>query len=264
MNVMAQLLNAYCGSPPSPAELWVRWNFDPPLLAALATALIVYAVLMPRATRWERRAYCAGWLVTALALISPLCALSVSLLSARVGQHIILVVLAAPMLAYGLRNVRAHKGSALTAGTVFSVLLWVWHTPAPYAATFTSDITYWLMHVTLLGSAVWLWRACMIGDRRLKSLLALILTGMQMTVLGAVLAFSSRPLFSPHLLTTDPWGLTQLADQQLAGVLMWAPGGVLFLCAALAIAYSALLRSADEAAATPITARRRATSHSRL
>ena len=49
-----------------------------------------------------------------------------------------------------------------------------------------------------------------------------------MSLLGAVLTFAPSPLYAPHLLTTAAWGLRPLDDQQLGGVLMWVPAGVIF------------------------------------
>ena len=60
-----------------------------------------------------------------------------------------------------------------------------------------------------------------------------LLTSMQMGLLGAVLALARRPLFYPHFLTTQAWGLTPQQDQQLGGTLMWVPGIVLFLWVAI-------------------------------
>jgi putative membrane protein len=91
------------------------------------------------------------------------------------------------------------------------------------------------MHVTLFGSAVLLWRALLRSPRRMSGdvLLAGVLTSMQMGFLGAILTTASRPLYFPHLATTQEWGLTPLQDQQLGGTVMWVPGILLFLWAAL-------------------------------
>jgi putative membrane protein len=85
------------------------------------------------------------------------------------------------------------------------------------------------MHLTLFGSAILLWRA-LLFDLEVcpgSGLIASFLTGIQMSVLGALLTFSSRPWFSAHAATTMPWGFTPLEDQQLGGLLMWVPGGIL-------------------------------------
>ena len=96
----------YCGLPPSPDALWSRWNLDPVLIAMLAALAGAYALGVWRLSgssraigRGEREAFSVGWLVASAALVSPLCALSVSLFSARLGQHMILTLVAAPLVA---------------------------------------------------------------------------------------------------------------------------------------------------------------------
>jgi putative membrane protein len=115
------------------------------------------------------------------------------------------------------------------------VALWFWHMPTPYAATFAATSIYWAMHVTLFGSGIALWRELIHHPpRRTGVVLSVgLLSSMQMGLLGSVLALARRPLFYPHFLTTQAWGLTPLQDQQLGGALMWVPGILLFLWAAL-------------------------------
>ena len=224
----------YCGAPPAPPDLLSRFNLDPVLIVILL-ALAVAHLINTNSTRL-RSIVALGWLLTAAALLSPLCALSVSLFSARVGQHMILVLVAAPLLALGLRPAGNGRGWGLWVYAVaFFVALWAWHMPAPYDATFTSTPLYWAMHVTLFGSAVLLWRELLHHPprRTVEAFLAGMLTCVQMGLLGAVLALSTHPLFYPHLLTAAAWGLSPLQDQQLGGTLMWVPGVGLFLGAAI-------------------------------
>ena len=241
----------YCGLPPDPSAIWLRWNLDPVLIAALVALAAVYEIASERSVR--RRApickgffYC-GWTVLTFALISPLCPLSVSLFSARVGQHVLLTMFAAPLIAAGLRGLdaspamvaiaRALRRSPILAASAFGLLLWFWHAPAPYAATFTSYLTYWLMHITLIATAVWLWSALIdtSPENSLSVLLAGVMSTVQMGFLGALITFVPRAIYTPHLLTTGAWGLTPLQDQQLGGVVMWVPGCVIFLLAASAV-----------------------------
>jgi putative membrane protein len=79
----------YCGTPPSPETLLSRFNLDPVLIAALVAAATLHWLY--RRSREGGYLAGAGWAVTTLALISPLCALSVSLFAARVGQHMLLI-----------------------------------------------------------------------------------------------------------------------------------------------------------------------------
>ncbi len=72
------------------------------------------------------------------------------------------------------------------------------------------------------------------ASRRIAPVLAAgTLTLVHMGLLGAVLTFADRPMFQWHFITTQAWGLTPLQDQQLGGTVMWVPGIVLFLWAAI-------------------------------
>jgi putative membrane protein len=221
--------------PPLPSEILGRFNLDPALIAALLVLAVWHVRVIGRSGVTGYVA--AGWLVAAAALISPLCALSVALFSARIGQHMILILIAAPLIALGLPQREAHPGGwrSWTAAGAFFGLLWFWHMPLPYEATFTSTPVYWSMHATLFGSAVLLWREILhhSSEHALEALAVGVLSSMQMGLLGAILTLAGHPLFAPHLLTTQAWGLTPLEDQQLGGALMWVPGIALFLWTSL-------------------------------
>ena len=241
----------YCGAPPTPGAL--EWNLDPVLLAVLFALLACYWAGGRKAPDRDggpgcRTAFLVGWAIAFLALVSPLCHLSVALFSARVGQHLFLTLLAAPLIAVGrpglillafaprdggLRLSGASGG--MFAAPVFALTLWAWHLPGPYDLTLASDLAYWAMHISLFGSALWLWRTLLDSARPLLGIVAGLGTAIQMGLLGAVLTFASSPLFDDHQATTWPWGLTPLQDQQLGGLLMWAPGGILFAVGAVAI-----------------------------
>jgi len=225
----------YCGTPPAPGELLTRFNLDPILIAALLALAFLH--LYVSETRRARLLASAGWCIAAAALISPLCALSVALFSARIGQHMVLVLLAAPLIASAWPISRQGRSSLTLYGSAvaFLIFLWAWHMPVPYDATFTSTWIYWSMHISLFGSATILWRELLHhrADQTAQVLVAGLATSVHMGLLGAVLAFASHPLFFPHLTTTAPWGLTALQDQQFGGTLMWVPGIALFLYVAL-------------------------------
>ena len=227
----------YCGTPPNPGELLERFNLDPVLIAALLVAASGHILGICADSRRSRYYAACGWVLAAAAFISPLCALSVSLFSARIAQHMILLLVAAPLIALGLpeRTRPSATWPLWTASVAFMAALWVWHMPTPYDATFTATGVYWAMHVTLFGSSIVLWNE-LLHHRAQHTALALtvgLCTSMQMGLLGAVLSLARRPLFFPHYLTSQAWGLTPLQDQQLGGTLMWVPGGVLFLWVAI-------------------------------
>lgn len=225
----------YCGVAPLPAELLQRWNLDPVLLVALA------AVMLVRMRWWRDEAtrtnlcFAAGMAALVLAFVSPLCALSSALFSARVVHHVLLVSVAAPLLVLGWPQGRMPVvrlgGLALAAHVV---TLWFWHAPMPYEAALASDAVYWVMELTLLGSAIWFWQAVLRAPASSGWSFAALLGAMvQMGLLGALITFAPRPLYLPHFLTTGPFGLTTLEDQQLAGLIMWVPAALPYLLAAL-------------------------------
>ncbi|MDB6092121.1 MAG: hypothetical protein JWN85_4905 [Gammaproteobacteria bacterium] len=226
----------YCGSPPIPGELLARFNLDPVLIVILL--LLGLSQFLTAGTRRSRISAALGWGMAAVAFISPLCALSVALFSARVGQHMILLLAAAPLIAQAWPQKSGGHGTwALWASAgAFFVALWFWHMPRPYDATFTSIPVYWSMHLTLFGSGILLWHELLQHrqERTIDVLAAGALTSMQMGLLGAVLTFAGHPLYFWHLLApTAAWGFTPLQDQQLGGVVMWVPGTLLLLWAAV-------------------------------
>jgi putative membrane protein len=228
----------YCGSPPAPGELLMRFNLDPVLILALLTLGLLHILRLRHTTRKAQLAATVGWAITAAALISPLCALSVSLFAARVGQHMILLLVAAPLIAFSWPRVRASPAmrgriawQLWAPALAFFLALWFWHMPVPYDATFRSTTVYWSMHVTLFGTAVLLWRGLLHHrpEQTPEVMTVGALTSLHMSLLGAVLTFAARPLFTWHILAvTSRWGLTPLQDQQLGGVFMWVPGMLLF------------------------------------
>lgn len=230
----------YCGEAPSPAELLSRWNFDPFLLSALAAATLAYVVYRRCGGVASDRLAGVGLLALAAAFVSPLCALSSGLFAARVAHHAALVALAAPCLAFALP--RRRRTAPLAAATfVQAAVLWLWHAPRAYDWALSNVAAYWLMQLTLLGSAFLFWRATRAAPA-LAAAGALLATMMQMGLLGALITFAPRALYAPNLASTWAWGLSPLADQQLAGLIMWAPMSAAYLIAALALVARALGR----------------------
>lgn len=230
----------FCGAPPVPGTLAAGWNFDPMLLVLLA-AVGWYLAAWARHAPPEREkttqlAAIGGWSLLVLGLVSPLCNLTVALFSARQVQHLVLLILAAPLLACVVRNPGTDPTLRLGIGTAaFTASWWIWHLPRAYDATLQGDLAYWAMHLTMIGSAVLFWRALFQAWRVAPHLAALaaLVTNIQMGLLGALLTLASSMLYESHLVTTWPWGLMPLEDQQLGGLVMWVVGSGLFFVIAL-------------------------------
>ena len=216
---LGALQGIYCGPAPGPAELWARWNLDPALLAAL----LLLALALRRSA-----AGLAGVAVLAAAFVSPLCALSAALFSARVVHHVALVAIAAPLIALALPR-RAPRSPVLPF-LAHAIILWLWHLPAAYDLALGNVAVYWGMQATLLGSAVVYWAAVL--NPRLAPGLAVGATlggYMQMALLGALLTFAPIPLYQIHATAPLAFGLLPITDQQLGGLIMWVPAGLPFL-----------------------------------
>jgi putative membrane protein len=229
----------YCGPAPQPATFWSSWNFDPWLIPAYVAIVLICFVLSPlsRVSRSNMRWNAAALVLFLAAFVSPLCALSTALFSARIAHHMLLVAAIAPALALAFPARRSL--ARLPASAVFlahTVLFWIWHAPTPYAFALSSHAAYWLMEGTLLISAFVMWQRILAPATHPGTALAMLLGSIiQMGMLGALLTFAGQAMFEPHLTTTVPFGLTPLGDQQLAGLIMWVPSALPYLLCAVII-----------------------------
>jgi putative membrane protein len=228
---------AYCGPAALPENLWTRWNGDPLLIAAL----VVLAIPIARGRAANVR---AGWGVIALLaliFVSPLCALSSALFSARVFHHVLLIAAVAPLFALAFPMPRLLSPPLAVLVGAHAAILWFWHAPGPYAWGLASVPAYWLMQTSILASAWFLWRGIFAPTTQFGlALVALAATTAQMGLLAALIVFAPRPLYAVHFSSTAAWGLSPLVDQQLAGLLMWVPATLPYLGAGLWMAWSSL------------------------
>lgn len=231
----------YCGEAPGP-QVWLsRWNLDPVLGAAML--LLLLALACGRAPGGEegaagrRLSLRSAWLLAFVLFVSPLCALSSAFFTVRVVHHIALVLAMAPLLVHGLAPWLRRLPAPLWPSTAIAAgVFWIWHAPAPYAAALSSVPVYWLMQFTLLASAMVFW----VAVRRATpaaAMGAILVTTVLMGLLGALITFAGRPLYPPHFASTLAWGMSPLEDQQLAGVIMWAPGSLAYLAVAMWIGW---------------------------
>lgn len=236
----------YCGAAPVPGELLERWNFDPVLLVILATGSWFY--VRSSNSSPNRRAYFAGAMLLSLILfVSPFCALSSALFSARVAHHVLLSAVVAPLLVLAIPPGIVRVPGVIAAWTALqAAIFWAWHSPPVYAWALSSNAGYWLMQISLLGVAGGFWTAVRSVSAP-GAALGLLGTMIQMGLLGALITFSPSTLYAPHVLTTQAWGLSALEDQQLAGIIMWAPSAGIYLGAALFLLSRWLLKQREHA-----------------
>jgi putative membrane protein len=256
------VLIAHLAPPIAPDELWRAWSLDIVAWVGLLGALVLHTRGRRglRRHRWRHRAFVAGVVALALALVSPLDALSSSLASAHMVQHLLLTLVAAPLLVAskpipvflrGLSPSRRRRVLALTRSdrprdrgwsphvvtlaVLHVVVLWLWHAGGLYDAALRNDLLHRLEHITFLATAVLSWAAILARGAAGLGLLVLFGLSVQSALLGALMTFAATPWYSSYAGRTAAWGLSPVADQQLAGVIMWVPGGGAFLVAALAL-----------------------------
>jgi cytochrome c oxidase assembly factor CtaG len=185
----------------------------------------------PRRLAGHRGALIAGAVVAAAIVAPPTEGWATGSLTAHMSQHVLLIGLAAPLLALGAPAPRSPRGLWLLAVAVLAhtgVVLG-WHVPALFDAAEAHDPLHALEHVSLLGAATLLWwSAARAGGPEGWGLgaLAVFVTSLPMTVLGLGLLLARTPWYAAH---------RDLADQQLAGVVMWAGGGMLALAGVLGL-----------------------------
>lgn len=214
-------LRAYCGTPPLPWELQARWNPDPWLFVGIA-GLVAAWWMSGRRDRPGAQAMIAAAALMLLLFVSPLCALTSSLFSARALHHMLLIGAVAPLLAMAIPAPRLRIGGLSVLAILHALVLWIWHAPLPYALSLSGDLAYWTMQLSLLGSAWLLWRALLSPRHDAgRAVVASVATMLQMGLLGALLVFAARPLYEHHFTTTWPYGLSAMGDQQLGGLVMW-------------------------------------------
>ena len=232
----------YCGAAPVPGELLARWNLDPVLLAGCGVAALLYG----RAAPGYRWAFSAATILFFILFVSPFCALSSALFAARVTHHVLLSLAIAPLLVWAFDRVPVKGRIALWTG-VQTLVFWAWHAPPAYAFALSSDAAYWLMQASIFGVSFGFWSAVRRASAP-AAVGALLAAMVQMGLLGALITFAPAPLYAPHFLTTQAWGLSPLEDQQLAGLIMWAPSAGFYLGAALILLWRWLGRDEPERA----------------
>lgn len=273
--------------PVTARELWFAWTLEPFVILTTIAGAVLYASGVRRVwrsagpgrgvRRWQAACFAAGIVLLVVALIGPLDALGGVLFAGHMTQHMVLMSVAAPLIVlgapqtavtwalprHGRRRVARALGTpavrvawrALTAPAVawlvHAAAIWIWHIPALYAATVTSDLVHSIQHTCFMVAALLFWWA--LRDRATHGLAVLYLftTAVHTSILGALLAFAPAAWYAPYEQTAPLWGLTPLEDQQLGGFIMWVPGGTIYFVAALALLGLWMQRSGRRAERLP-------------
>lgn len=297
--VLFNLLNAGSASAhPSGLQAgdawWLAWHFD----SLVAVNVLLLAVLYGRGlvrvwgragfgrvvARWRAVAFGTGLLALMVALMSPLDTLAEDLSWVHMTQHMVLMVVAAPLMMagsaglvitwslplrwrqvvwHGLRPIKLGSRlrlrfllwNPLWVWTLHAVGLWVWHLPVLYELALSDPLVHDLEHLTFFLVACLFWRVVI--DSRVRptlnpglSIFYLFTTSLHAMVLGVLMALSPRVWYPTYVGRTERWGLSPLADQQLAGLIMWMPACMVYAVIGTAL-FASWLHQMEQADSQP-------------
>lgn len=250
-----------------------NWSFDPGIVAGIAAAALLYWRGRRRLTdlrrggpsTWYRTlSFYLGLAVLAVALQSDIDILGATSFAFHMIQHLLVIMVAAPLILLGdpvvtvmrgvplsLRRTVLQAGSRrpwfhtaialfgrlntpIPAAVLFLADLYFWHWNVMFNLTLQNDVAHATEHLSFLGTALLLW-AQVIDTRVLHPTLSylqravyVVLVGASGNLLAMYFVFSTVPLYHYARLLHHPFGLSALADQQYAGVIMWVPVLLLF------------------------------------
>lgn len=251
------------------------WTFDPWVTLPLALLLIVYLVgsvrLSRRSTRPPRSPalFLGGWSVLTLSLVSPLHEAGERSFTLHMIEHELIMLVATfllaasgsgGILAWGLpARARQWLGGSwkaplaalwrqltepVTATLIQAVVMWAWHAPALFDRALDSRGWHVAQHVSFIAASLLFWSA-MLSPRRGGYLLSagcLFVTSLIEGALGALMALSQSPWYAAYAaMGMSGIGVDPVTDQQLAGLVMWIPGGAVHGAAAVWLLYRWLI-----------------------
>jgi cytochrome c oxidase assembly factor CtaG len=265
----------------------LAWTLSPELVIPLGLSLLIYAIGWVRLARRASRPplgaqrFLLGWLVLTLSLVSPLHEAGEKSFTMHMIEHELIMLVATLLLAssnaggifaWGLPSpLRLLLGGGwksplsrlwkrltepVTATAIQAVVMWGWHAPllfnralehpgwhiAQHACFFIASLLFWwaMLHPRSGRSGFGVSAAC------------LFVTSLIGGALGALMSFAQSPWYADYAaMAMTGIGLDPVADQQLAGLLMWIPGGLVHGVAALILFYKWLKASEGSNAALP-------------
>lgn len=284
---MTTLLLAHLGQPPMPHDLPGAWPFDPVVIVGLAGGVWLYVVGYRRlraqasgrraVAPW--RAWCSAGAVVAvvLALLTPLDPLGEALFGAHMAQHLLLTVVAAPLLVlarpvvvgsialsprwrHRVNRVRRAITPSDRRATLLAFLVvlayvgtwWLWHIPALYALALEHTLVHAVEHATMFAGGIAFW--WLVADARGRhanaaGVVAVFAVVLASSTLAGLLTFGDAAWFPEHGPAAEAWGLSPMQDQELAGGLMWFPGGLAYMIAGVVV-FARWLRTDERASAS--------------
>ena len=260
---------------------WTAWNPDPTVVVGLAALGGLYVAALRRG-RAEGRvvkpvkivSFFAGLLLLLGSLTGPLHDLSdYYLFSAHMIQHLLLAFAMPPLLLYGtpgfmlspfLRHPRVLAlGRRLTrpsgAFASFNLVLVAWHLPPLYNLAMDHHGVHIVQHLMIMVVSVILWWPVLSPCPELPrapypvQMLYLFVVGLPMVVVSIFISMAESVLYPYYAAAPRIWpALTPHFDQHLGGLIMWIPGGLVFLIAISVVFFRWQAAGGDDVAVTPV------------
>ena len=219
-----------------------------------------------RFPRWHVAAFATGLVVLLLALVSPIDSYGDDLFWVHMVQHMLMVMVVAPLLLLGAPVTLALRASPermrrqyliplvesrlarvltypLVALGLFVAALWVWHLPVAYEAAIENDMLHAFEHISFLaGAMLFWWLVVAVDATRLRPghvgrIALLIAALLQNIALALILTSLSEPAYDVYVDVMRDWGPSALTDQRIGGGVMWVPGAMMFFFAILVTVY---------------------------
>lgn len=277
-----------------------RWSVDPSIVVGILLVAVLYGRGMARSLHvvgnrkqrsraWQIMAFGCGLCVAAVALESPVDYLSNFLFTFHMTQHLLLIMVAAPLLLLGdpgvtvmrgvplgLRRAVLHSvarrpsvrrlvgaatrlGSPRAAFIIFVGDLYLWHWSWLFDLTLRNEIVHLTEHICFLLTAL-LWWSQVVDQRVVHARLSYaqravftVLTAAASNVLALYFVFAPHPVYVAYTdLASRPYGMTVLGDQQIAGAVMWVPVLFVFGGAFAMCLYKALAEDERTSGSSPL------------
>lgn len=252
------------------------WTLALPITLPLGVVALLYAAGAFRLWRRSARSrplrmrqallFATGWAILAAALVSPLHALGERVFTAHMIEHELLMAVVAPLLvasrpaaammwalpiklrlAFGaagqakmLRTVWGAISRPVAATFLHGVAIWAWHVPALFEAALARGVLHYAQHACFFGTGLLFWWVLLPRSGREQAygsaVMHLFFTSLHTGLLGVLLLVSPRLWYPVNAAGAKLWNLSPLEDQQLAGLVMWVPAGLIYGGAALLLA----------------------------
>jgi len=257
------------------------WNWEPSVIAGVALLTAAYLGAIGPLRRKLLHApkvglakvvwFLLGMLVILFALVSPLDTLSDHyLFSAHMLQHLLLTLVAPPLLLLGvpawffqpifrlprLRRAAILFTNPLLAFILFNAVFLLWHVPAAYEAALNNERIHLIEHLSFIATAILFWWPILNPLTDLPRLpyaaqiLYLFLAAVPTTILGALIIFAPSILYQTYAIAPRIYNISPMNDQQIAGIIMAMPAGMIYLGALSAVFFTWLSREEHLGAST--------------